>query len=73
MKEYLKVLKGEKYILPLLLIAIIVGTVGVYNLGWKIESGDDPLIFVILGWIVSILPTPLILLRSYLIYKKTKK
>mgnify|MGYP000848790585 CR=1 FL=1 len=72
MKGYLKLLKGEKYILPLLLITIIVGIAGVYNLGWNIKAGDDPLIFIIIGWVVSIIPTPVLLLRSYLIYKKTK-
>jgi hypothetical protein len=71
--EYFSVMLRTPMMLPSIVIATVVGSVGVYNLGWVIDPSDHPLFFVIMGWIVSIAPTPALLYLNYLTHKRVKE
>lgn len=72
MKRYLKILFSSWLYYVSLPIVITVGSVGIYNLGWVIDYSEHPIIFIILGWLASIYPTPALLYLVYLQYKREK-
>lgn len=70
LKTYFKQMVMDPGLILSMVIALVVGIAGVYNLGWKIDYTDHPLIFIIIGWIVSIVPFPALLYLNYLNTKK---